>query len=124
MNVLAPTISEDDGDVRDAYLASFGEEGEAAVRYWATADYLVIQSIQSSETVRGRAMLQWLRDTYQRPLAAVEVTWTALGFWERMEKEGLVVHTEMADGSGSDLEQASIPFAPVVSPKSRSPRPR
>lgn len=124
MSDLNPTVCDDDGDVRHAYLASFDEDGEAYIRFWATKKFLVIQSIQSSEGVRGRDMLLWLRDTYLRPLAAVEVTLPALGFWDRMEEEGLVVYTEMADGNGSALEKASIPLTKETSIKSSRPRHR
>lgn len=45
---------------------------------------LVLTSIHASAEVRGRAMLQWLRAEYGRPIHVYEVAYPAIGFWNRM----------------------------------------
>lgn len=112
---LTPDVVEDDGDVAHAWFAEFDDE--ANVRFWATRQYLVIQSFHSSEQVRGRAMLDWLATTYERPIAVVEATSLALGFWERMKEEGRVVRVDEATGDPSPLERQSVPLDTPWSPE-------
>jgi len=108
---LQPNIVEDDGDVPHALYASFDDEGEAYIRYWATRDgYIALHTMHSSPAVRGRDMLKWLNAKYDRPIAVVEAIPEALGFWDRMQKEGLVYSVDGADGWPSELEKRSIPI--------------
>ncbi len=108
---LQPEVVEDDGDVAHALHAAFDDEGEAYIRYWKTRDgYIVIQSMHSGPGIRGRDMLRWLNKQYDLPIAVVEATHEAMGFWDRMQKEGLVYSVDGADGMPSPLEKKSIPI--------------
>ncbi len=112
---LQPEIIDDDGDVAHAKYASFDDDGEAYIRYWATREgEIVIQSMHSSPTVRGRDMLKWLNDTYNLPIAVVDATFEADGFWARMEREGLVHSVDAADGWPSPKEAKSAPLDGVL----------
>jgi hypothetical protein len=64
----------------DAY-AVYGLDGEGQLR---------IQSIAASEAIRGRSIVEWVKQTYGLPIVADEVAVGAEGFWDRMVSEGLV----------------------------------
>lgn len=107
---LSPTVVDDDGDVAHAKWAEFDDE--AHVRFWLTSDdEIVIQTMHSSPAIRGRDMLRWLAQ-YGKPIVVVEATYEALGFWERMQKEGLIHSVDVAEGFPSELENMSVPFNP------------
>lgn len=121
-SALSPDVVTDEGDVPHAYYAEFDDE--ANIRFWATPEFLVIQSFHSSEAVRGRAMLGWLAQTYGRPIAVVEATLQSIGFWEHMQEEGLIVQIEAATGEASDLERQSVPITTALASPRRSVRRR
>lgn len=52
---------------------------------------LRVQSIHSSPECRGREILEWLTAAFNYPIRADEVSLTAVGFWDRMVSDGLVV---------------------------------
>lgn len=87
--VTTPTVVDDDGDIPGAKLAMF--EDEAYARFGQDPHgNLRLQSMASSERVRGRDMLRWLNAEYGRPIHVDEVTTEAAVFWEKMSHEGLV----------------------------------
>lgn len=105
-----PNVTQDDGDVPHAMAAFFDDD--AYVRFWKIkTGFLVIQSIASSENIRGRDMLRWLLDTYGLPIVAVEVTEASRGFWSKMKRDGLVKRFTMATGTASPLERQSVPLS-------------
>lgn len=112
---LEPDIVEGD-DCRMAHLmwAMFEEDDQgddAHIGYWATSDgRLIIQSFQSNSEIRGRDMLVWLQ-RYRLPIHVVEVIPPAIGFWEKMQREGLIADWDHADGEPSPLESLSIPLS-------------
>lgn len=117
-----PVIVPDDGDVPHAVMALFDADGEAYIRFWKIlykddggdpvpgTEELVIQSMASSKSVRGRDMLKWLDAKFNMPINVVEATNGAMGFWDRMQKEGLVHTVDAADGWSSPLEELSVPL--------------
>lgn len=106
------TIEHDDGaEVPHAMIASFDDV--AYIRFWKTAkNVLVIQSFRSSDAIRGRDMLRWLKDTYRMPIIVVEVTWEAAGFWDKMQAEGLIDRWDEIPetGEASPLSKKSVPL--------------
>jgi hypothetical protein len=106
-----PRVVDDGGDVAHAKFAMFDENGAAYIRFWKVRDgRIVVQSMKSSAQVRGRDMVKWLGQTYRLPVVAVEATPEALGFWERMQDEGLIQSFEETDGFPTPLEDESVPL--------------
>lgn len=51
---------------------------------------LLTLETENSPNVRGRQILNWLKETYQKPIRVNEVDPPATGYWEKMQKEGLI----------------------------------
>jgi hypothetical protein len=80
----------DEGDVRNAVCAMFGE-GDSHVRYaLGKDDKIWLLGIYSDGEVSGRAMVAWLKASYGRVVRVAEVAMSAVGFWEKMLSEGLI----------------------------------
>jgi hypothetical protein len=114
------SIDEDDGDVAHAMVARFSGEplnpndefdDGPFVRYWLTRDDdIVVQTLHAGADARGRDILRWLDQAYGKPIVVVEATQEAMGFWDKMQKEGLVYSVDGADGNPSPLEAQSVPM--------------
>lgn len=63
---------------------------DGMVRWIDDADTAYVIDIQAGPKTRGRALLQWLKDTTGKQLQAVGVVEDARGFWDRMEEDELV----------------------------------
>ena len=102
-HILWAMWDEDDGGV------------DAHIGFWRTSDgRIALQGMQSNGDIRGRTMLQWLA-TLGLPVHVIEAVPEAIGFWERMREEGLVVDWEPATGWPSDLEALAVPFPEAIS---------
>jgi hypothetical protein len=51
---------------------------------------LLTLEAENSPNVRGRQILNWLKDTYKKPIQVNEVDIPAAGYWDKMQKEGLI----------------------------------
>lgn len=51
---------------------------------------LLTLETENSPNVRGREILQWLKDTYKKPIKVNEVDPPAAKYWDKMQKEGLI----------------------------------
>jgi hypothetical protein len=92
-----------DGDGRTAHLA-----------FWRTVDGgIVLQDIQSNAVMRGRDMVRWLSG-HDMPVTVVEVIPQAVGFWERMLRDGLIARWEAATGWPNPLERMAAAWPEVV----------
>lgn len=105
---------DDDGDVRHARAAFFGDDGTsddpAMIRYWNTRHGVVVQSMHSDDRFRGRDMMKWLTTKYG-PVHVVEAVWEAWDFWDKMKDEGMVITISGADEPGSrKMEKLAKPF--------------
>lgn len=91
---------------------SWGRGDDAAhAILWATSDgRIVVKALVSSMTMTGRSMLAWIRRTYDRPIDVVEVLPSSVGFWRRMEAEGMIRSWIPSDGHPNPLERMSVPL--------------
>lgn len=116
---VEPSVTHDEptsDDVQHAMIATFDDD--AYIRFWKTRkNVLVIQSMHASDAVRGRDMLAWLKAKYGLPIVAVEVTWEAAGFWDKMQTEGLIRrwYEITATGRPSPLGRQSVPLSEAAS---------
>ena len=86
---LTPEIGDDDQIGGKA--AFFDDDGNAYIQYGQDKKGNIrLQSMESSDKVRGREMVQWLANEYGRKIIVDEVAPTAVGFWEKMKSEGLI----------------------------------
>jgi len=51
---------------------------------------LLTLETENSPNVRGRQILNWLKETYKKPIKVNEVDPPAAGYWDKMQKEGLI----------------------------------
>ncbi len=96
----------------DAY-AVYGIDGKGQVR---------VQSIAASENIRGRAIVDWIKQTYSKPIVVNEVAVGVEGFWNRMVDEGLVESWSEKRFVG-ELAQAPLPAIAAVVPQAQ-PEPK
>lgn len=107
-------VVDDDGDQPKAKYAEFDEDGEAHVRYWMARNTIIVQTLHASAAVRGRAIMEWLRSAYGKPIRVIEVTWEAQGFWEAMKRDGLIMDYDMADGADyKPMRAQTLPRLPI-----------
>lgn len=84
-------VVDDDGEVPDTLCAFFCTESH--LRFTVADGRIIVRGIyrDHNDTVSGRQMLAWLRRQYGSvKINVIEVAPDAVGFWVRMEGEGLV----------------------------------
>lgn len=67
----------------------FDEYGEAYINFFLRGKRPHLTDIASANGVRGRDMMKWFVAKYGKPLVD-DVVPAAVGFWEKMEAEGLI----------------------------------
>lgn len=88
------------------------DDAPAHALYWRTSDdRIVVKGLMANADFRGRDMLLWIGRTYGLPVHVVEVIPSAMGFWDRMLREGVIVDWEPSDGFASPLERLAVPCA-------------
>ena len=107
-------IPNDDGGRHQMWLCwSDDDEHPAHVVLWRTRDgEIVIKGIVANAEFRGRDMLRWIASAWGLPIRVVEVIPSAMGFWDRMMEQGLVIDWEPSDGFASPLEQRAVAMGP------------
>jgi len=87
-----PVIYEDDpSEFRYSLTASWGDDGY--VQYGLTDDgHIALLVINSDRSIglTGRKILKWLKSKYKKPVIAYKVWPGVIGFWDKMQDEGLV----------------------------------
>jgi hypothetical protein len=120
----------EDTEYPGSMVAEF-DDGNAYVKFFAdTKGNLRVTTLSTAgASVRGREVLQWLRDTYGMPIQANEVTPSAVGFWNRMEDEGAISKWSESAYKGktkslpsADITGAPIAFSPRQFPSARGQR--
>ena len=123
---IAPTnIQNDDGDVAQAKAAFFGKDDESHVRYAADLrGNIRLLGVFSGNEVRGRDMVQWLKQAYGRPVVVDEVANDAVGFWEKMKSENLIKSwsDKPFAGKTTALPEPGVQMSPKIGDLSASPR--
>lgn len=115
MRRLAPPmiVENDDGRRLHQMWACWCDQDDAPAHavFWRTRDgRIVVKGLVANAEFRGRDMLLWLRDAYRLPIHVVEVIPSAMGFWDRMEQDGVITGWEPSDGYASALERQAVPL--------------
>ena len=107
--------------------ADWGRDGEgrgAHLAFWRTVDgRLALQDIQSNATTRGRDMVRWLSG-HGMPVTVVEVIPQAVGFWDRMLRDGIIARWEGATGWPNPLERLATAWPEIRQAAPVRERPR
>jgi hypothetical protein len=89
---LNPNFLGDDLFEKGVKQAEF-DDSNAYVRYLqdnkGNIRVLTLET-ENSPNVRGRQVLDWLKDTYKKPIKVNEVDTSASGYWDKMQKEGRI----------------------------------
>ena len=91
-SALKPSALDNDLYEQGVKQAEF-DNGNAYVRYLqdnkGNIRVLTLET-ENSPNVRGRQVLDWLKDTYKKPIKVNEVDTSAGGYWDKMQKEGRI----------------------------------
>lgn len=107
-----PQIIANDSGRHQIWLCwSDDDEHPAHAIIWRTRDgEIVLKGIVANRDFRGRDMLRWIASAWGLPIRVVEVIPSAMGFWERMMRDGVIIDWEPSDGFASRLERRAVPM--------------
>jgi len=111
-----PPIEIESHDRWSIYQERSAQVGDGYLRWVEDPDSAYVIDIQAGPSHRGRALLEWLKQTTGKSLHAVGVVDDAQGFWDRMEEDGLV------DGQSDEDFMSFFGRAPATRVESVTPK--
>jgi hypothetical protein len=116
MSALPEVMPIDDPRCRHQFWAMWGDDAEgdsAHLAFWRTKDRIILKGMTANSKVRGRTMLEWL-NRHGMPVHVVEVIPSAMSYWDKVMREGLIVDWEPSDGFPSPLEKKAVAWKGIA----------